>query len=49
MTKLDSAMWRDILSYLRQRHASICRQWFEDLEPIRLEGGLLTIATSNGV
>ena len=37
MAKLDSALWRDMMEYLRRRHAPICRQWFEELQPISLE------------
>ena len=46
MPRIDSKIWRDMMEYLRQRHAEICRQWFfEELEPIALEGGLLQIHT----
>lgn len=49
MPNIDPALWRDIMAYLRKRHSSICRQWFEELEPIDLKGGLLRVATSNSV
>ncbi len=49
MPNIDPALWRDIMAYLRKRHSSICRQWFEELEPIDLKGGLLRVNTSNGV
>lgn len=49
MTKLDTALWRDMMDYLRRRHAPICRQWFEELEPLELNSGLLKIHTSNQV
>jgi chromosomal replication initiator protein len=49
MTKLDSALWRDMIDHLRKRHAPICRQWFDDLQPVGLEGGLLTIHTDNAI
>jgi chromosomal replication initiator protein len=49
MSTLDPALWRDIMGYLRRRHSSICRQWFEQLEPVQFEGGLLQIATDNTV
>jgi chromosomal replication initiator protein len=48
-TKLDSALWRDMMDYLRRRHAPICRQWFEELEPLELNSGLLRIHTTNQV
>jgi chromosomal replication initiator protein len=49
MAKVDPALWRHIMDYLRRRHAPICRQWFESLEPLELDTGLLKVATSNGV
>ncbi len=49
MAELDSALWSDMMDYLRRRHASICRQWFEQLTPLCLDSGLLKIHTSNSV
>lgn len=49
MTRLDSTQWRDMMSYLRDNHATICRQWFEQLEPVGMDAGLLEIQTSTGV
>ncbi len=49
MPNIDPALWRDMMAYLRKRHSSICRQWFEELEPVDLKGGLLRVATDNSV
>ncbi len=49
MATLDQALWRDILGYLRQRYSAICRQWFDDLEPIGLNSGLLTVQADKRV
>ncbi|MFP4225019.1 MAG: hypothetical protein ACLFVN_13245, partial [Phycisphaeraceae bacterium] len=49
MPKLDSALWRDMMEYLRRRHAPICRQWFEQLQPVELDSGLLKVATPTPV
>ncbi|MCX5662526.1 MAG: chromosomal replication initiator protein DnaA [Planctomycetota bacterium] len=49
MAKVDPALWRDIMGYLRQRHAPICRQWFEELLPVELHSGLLKVHTTNTV
>jgi len=38
-----------MLHYLRRNHADVCRQWFEELEPLWLEGGVLRIRVSNPV
>jgi chromosomal replication initiator protein len=49
MTKLDPTLWRDMMSYLRDRHAPLCRQWFEELEPYSFESGTLRVRTINSV
>lgn len=49
MARFDSAQWRDMMEYLRRRHAPICRQWFEQLHPLELDSGLLLIRTSSSV
>lgn len=49
MSQLDPALWRDMMAYLRERHAPICRQWFEELEPVALDQGLLQIQTATSV
>ena len=49
MSDLKATVWRDIMAYMRRRHAPICRQWFDDLQPTELDGGLLQIQTSNTI
>lgn len=49
MSQVETALWRDIMGYLREHHSSICRQWFEQLQPSEIDGGLLTVHTHNGV
>ncbi|MEX0885929.1 MAG: chromosomal replication initiator protein DnaA [Phycisphaeraceae bacterium] len=49
MSKLDPALWRDMMDYLRRRHAPICRQWFEQLEPVEFDSGLMQVRTANRV
>ena len=38
-----------MMDYLRRRHGPICRQWFEQLEPVELEAGLMQVRTANSV
>ena len=47
MPDLDAQKWQAITGYLRDHHPSMCRQWFADLGPARLEGGLLEICCEN--
>lgn len=49
MTRIGAAQWRDMMAYLRDQHGTICRQWFEELEPLTLDGGTLLIQTSTTV
>ncbi len=49
MPKMDPALWRDIMNYLRRKHTTLCRQWFEELEAVSLDSGVLQIHTSNVV
>ncbi len=49
MSKQDATLWREMLDYLRRKHAPICRQWFEHLEPRGLRSGLLQVHAVNEV
>ncbi len=35
--------WNEMLTYLRQFHSPVVRQWFSDLEPVEIAGGVLTV------
>ena len=43
MTKPDQAVWLDVLSQLRKKYPHVCRQWFEELEPIGMLGGVFRV------
>lgn len=47
MALADPAVWRDMQSYLCRYHGELCRQWFDELEPMRLDGGILEITARN--
>lgn len=49
MTRLDSAQWQRLMDYLREHHGPICRQWFEELEPVGMDSGWLEIQTATNV
>ncbi len=34
MSKPDHVVWVDVLSYLRARHPQMCRQWFDEIDPV---------------
>ncbi len=43
MAKPDHEVWVEILSYLRDNHSAVCRKWFEEIEPVRIEGGVFNV------
>jgi chromosomal replication initiator protein len=49
MSTPDPSLWRDMLAYLRRHHAETCRQWFDELEPLRFAGGVLTVRVHNSI
>ncbi len=49
MVMPDPAIWRDMLAYLRRQHAENCRRWFEELEPLSLDGGVLEVRVQNQI
>jgi len=47
MTDPGREIWDGMLAHLREHHAAICRQWFEELEPAGVAGGSLQLRTSS--
>jgi chromosomal replication initiator protein len=41
----DRQIWDGMLAHLRANYQSICRQWFEELEPLGVAGGALQLRT----
>lgn len=39
----DRQMWGGMLAHLRSVHPEICRQWFEEIEPLGIAGGVLRL------
>ena len=44
MTSADHTIWTQVLAYLREHRPDICRQWFEELEPLGVVNGVYRIA-----
>jgi chromosomal replication initiator protein len=38
----DTSVWADILAYVRSHHAPVCRQWFDEIEPLGVSDGAFT-------
>ncbi|MCK5271706.1 MAG: hypothetical protein KAJ52_03980, partial [Sedimentisphaerales bacterium] len=43
MADVLTDIWDEILSYLQKHHSQYWRSWFEQIEPIGLENGLLRV------
>ena len=43
MADHDARLWAQMLAHLRTHHPAICRQWFEDIVPLGLSGGILRL------
>lgn len=49
MAKPDRVVWHDVLSYLRNHHPDTCRQWFEEIDPVGIEGGVFLARVDQSV
>jgi chromosomal replication initiator protein len=45
----DRQLWDGMLAHIRRHHTAVCRQWFEELEPLGIAGGTLNIRAATGV
>ncbi len=41
----DRKIWDGMMSHLRAHHPAICRNWFEELEPLGISGGVMAVRT----
>ncbi len=41
MPRLESSFKSNLLDYLRRNHADMCRHWFDEIEPLDIEGGVV--------
>lgn len=43
MSGPDREVWDGMLSYLRAQHPDICRQWFEEIDPLGFQNGTFNL------
>lgn len=43
MTDPDPSVWEAMLAHIRRHHPTHCRLWFEDIEPIEVDGGVIRL------
>lgn len=49
MPEPDQQIWDGMLAHLRRHHPTICRQWFEEIEPIAVAAGALNLRAHSNV
>lgn len=49
MIASDQQLWSGMLSHLKTHHAALCRQWFEEIEPLGIAGGVLRLRAHSTV
>ncbi|TVQ62094.1 MAG: chromosomal replication initiator protein DnaA [Phycisphaerales bacterium] len=49
MANPDLEIWAGMRAHLRGEHPSICRQWFDEIEPLGINAGVLHLRTATDV
>jgi chromosomal replication initiator protein len=49
MTEQDRQIWAGVLAYLRRHYPTLCRAWFEQLQPLLVDGGALHLRAESDV
>ncbi len=49
MAKPDHVVWQDVLLFLRKNHPAMCRQWFEEIVPLGIQGGAFVVRADSVV
>ncbi|MCB9838523.1 MAG: chromosomal replication initiator protein DnaA [Phycisphaeraceae bacterium] len=46
MSESDRKIWTAVLAHLRENTPALCRKWFEDIEPLGIQGGAMDLCTT---
>lgn len=49
MLAADRQIWSGMLNHLKTTHPGLCRQWFEEIEPLGILGGVLRLRAHSNV
>jgi chromosomal replication initiator protein len=49
MPHVDAELKDALNAYLRRHHADICRHWFDEIEPLEIDGGVLRLLVTEPV
>src|SRR4051794_4355484 len=45
----DRQLWDGMLAHLNRYQPTLCRQWFEEIEPLGIDGGVLRLRARSGI
>src|SRR5690606_12694480 len=45
----ESEIWSGMLDHLRSAYPALCRKWFEEVEPVRVDGGVMYLRAPSDV
>ncbi len=45
----DSQLWDGMVAHLKTHQPTLCRQWFEEIEPLGIDGGVLRLRTRTDI
>lgn len=45
----DRQLWAGMLAHLKSHHPALCRQWFQELEPLGVDGGVLRLRAQSTI
>jgi chromosomal replication initiator protein len=49
MSDPETRVWIDVLAHLRKHNPAICRQWFDEIEPLGTAGGVMRLRAQSTV
>ncbi len=49
MSDPDRDVWEGMLGYLRTQHPTVCRQWFDEIEPLGIHAGVMHLRAHSTV
>lgn len=49
MADPDARIWADVLAHLRKHHPAMCRQWFDQIEPMGMAAGVMRLRVGSPV
>ena len=45
----DRLVWKDVLAHMRKAYPTVCRQWFDEIELVGIDGGSVVLRAHSAV